>query len=75
MRAGLVNCSRCGEPIQPGEEWDLDHRDDRRGYLGAAHSRCNRRAGAYLTNASRVEGGRWSRIWFEPSPPNVEVMS
>jgi hypothetical protein len=24
------------------EEWDLDHRDDRRGWLGSSHRACNR---------------------------------
>lgn len=40
--AGRTNCSRCGQPIRPGEPWDLDHTPDRRTYLGPSHARCNR---------------------------------
>ena len=39
-------CVRCGEPIEPGQPVDLDHRDDGQGYLGLSHSSCNRTAGA-----------------------------
>jgi hypothetical protein len=40
---GTVNCARCGEPIVPGEPWDLDHQDgSRTRYLGPSHARCNR---------------------------------
>jgi len=38
-------CVRCGRPILPGQVWHLDHRDDRKGYLCAAHARCSERAG------------------------------
>lgn len=41
VEAGLVNCARCGQVIQPGLEWHLDHTDDRSGYLGPSHKRCN----------------------------------
>jgi hypothetical protein len=37
----------------PGQALDLDHRDDRAGYLGMSHSTCNRQAGARLGNARR----------------------
>jgi hypothetical protein len=51
--AGLARCCRCGEPIIPGSKWDLDHTEDRGGYLGPAHRRCNRRAGAIKGNMAR----------------------
>jgi hypothetical protein len=45
--AGSVRV-RCGRPVRPGEAWDLDHSDDRAGYLGVAHRQCNRPAGGQL---------------------------
>lgn len=39
-------CTRCGQPLQPGQPLHLDHNDTRTGYLGFAHASCNRRAGA-----------------------------
>ena len=38
---GTVLCARCGLVIEPGTPWALDHTDDRAGYLGASHARCN----------------------------------
>jgi len=43
--AGEVNCSRCGQWIQPGAPWDLGHADDRTAYTGPECRRCNRADG------------------------------
>jgi hypothetical protein len=48
-------CPRCGLPILPGQPVDLGHTDDRAGYLGLEHARCNRSAGARLGNQRRRE--------------------
>ena len=37
-------CARCPERIQPGEDFHLDHTDDRTGYLGPSHVQCNLKA-------------------------------
>ena len=57
--AGLALCCRCGLPIEPGQAWDLDHRDDRRGYLGPSHTglrRIVRRVG--IGRPRSLVGGR-----------------
>jgi hypothetical protein len=57
INAGIVSCSRCGLPIEPGEPWDLGHSDeDRRRYSGPEHTACNR-----ATKGRAVE--RHSRQW------------
>lgn len=66
--AGLVNCARCGQPLEPGRPWDLGHNDDRKTYRGPEHpNSCNRRAGgangAAVTNAMRRKTVRVSRDW------------
>lgn len=65
--AGLVNCARCGEPLEPGRDWDLGHTDDRTDWTGPEHRSCNRSAGgangAAVTNALRTQGVRRSREW------------
>lgn len=38
VAAGLVSCWRCGQPILPGQDWDLGHSDtDRSVYQGPEH--------------------------------------
>ena len=50
---GQAVCSICAGSIDPREPWDADHTDDRTGYRGPAHMRCNRRAGAVKGNRMR----------------------
>jgi hypothetical protein len=56
-RRCMVTCARCGEPIEPGDAFDLDHTDDRAGYLGASYQACNR------GQPARDSGRRVSREW------------
>jgi hypothetical protein len=66
VRAGIVDCARCGKPILPGEKWDLDHDDDdpsRRRYLGPSHRSCNRAVVTHLKVALVPEEQRHSRKW------------
>ena len=60
VEAGVVRCARCGELIEPGDFWDLDHGPDRMSYLGPSHRRCNRGAPSKQRKAARM---RWSRQW------------
>ena len=73
-------CARCGRPIVPGTDWDLDHGPDRLSYLGPSHRRCNRSNGAAVTNSRRTTTQptakfRWSRNWNAPDPvPDYAVV-
>jgi hypothetical protein len=49
-RAEFVDGVLVGGLIRRGDVWQLDHRDDGRGYLGPSHADCNARAGAAVTN-------------------------
>jgi hypothetical protein len=74
VATGQIACSRCGQLIEPGQLWHLDHRDDCRGYLGPSHATCNLRAAANKTNSKRKDPPLiWSRVWYEPIPPNVII--
>jgi hypothetical protein len=66
--AGLVDCRRCDQPIEPGRPWDLGHPDDACPKPKAPEHRvCNRRAGgsngAMVTNAMRGAAVHHSREW------------
>lgn len=42
VEAGRMTCARCQQPIQPGEQWHLDHDDNNRTkYIGPSHKHCN----------------------------------
>jgi hypothetical protein len=43
---GEIDCCLCGDPIEPGSAWHLDHTPDRTSYRGAAHASCNVKDGA-----------------------------
>jgi hypothetical protein len=66
--AGLVDCARCNQRLEPGRDWDLGHDDnDRTIWTGPEHVTCNRKAGgrngALVTNAARTVAVRTSREW------------
>jgi hypothetical protein len=63
VMAGLVDCARCGRPIEPGALWDLDHTEARDGYNGPAHVYCNRSVAARKANSLRRRRRQFSRRW------------
>jgi hypothetical protein len=78
VRAGALNCGRCGQRIEAGQQWHLDHHDDRRlGYIGASHASCNARAGAHKANRNRQHGlpitRIWSRRWYDDADAGTIV--
>lgn len=67
VAAGRVRCWRCGEPIEPGQEWDLGHDDGGR-LAGPEHrSACNRRAAAL-----KGHGLEWTPR-APAAPPGAEL--
>jgi hypothetical protein len=59
VNAGGVDCARCLQPILPSQRWDLDHEDDRNGYLGPSHVSCNRRGRRNPVTAKRLTSRDW----------------
>lgn len=60
VRAGTVNCARCGYFIDPDEPWDLGHVDgDKAEYAGPEHRACNRATERHGVKSRR----RFSRVW------------
>jgi hypothetical protein len=47
-------CPRCELPMHEGQRLDMDHADDRSGYLGLSHSWCNRARKATTPSPPRV---------------------
>jgi hypothetical protein len=65
VAGGNVPCARCGRPILRGQAWHLDHTDDRGGYLGPSHAKCNLSAAGHKAAQKRPDTLRpqHSRRW------------
>jgi hypothetical protein len=66
--------------IASDEKWELDHRDDGKGWLGPSHRSCNRSAGWEAMVGKNGNGHiveevptRWSRRWFDDPALGTEV--
>lgn len=63
VKSGNAFCARCGGHIPadtPPDQWHLDHTDDRQGYLGPSHAKCNVAAAAKpRTGRARVRSRDW----------------
>lgn len=53
LRAEVIRGRKVGGLIKRGQIWNLDHRDDGRGYLGPSHADCNQAAGARRREENR----------------------
>lgn len=49
-----THCPHCDDYMWPHQELDLDHTEDRTGYVGIVHASCNRSEGAKRGNAARI---------------------
>lgn len=61
-RCHAVECVMPSRVIRPGAAWDLGHADDRSGWTGPEHRRCNRRAGAIKRNRLRAARRRRPQV-------------
>lgn len=69
-------CGRCGRPMLAGQPLDLDHNDDRVGYRGFAHARCNRSAGGKVGRArqlTRRTAKGWAKTMLTEVVLGVEI--
>ena len=67
VRAGVVNCARCGQLIEAGALWDLGHVDgDRTRWSGPEHRACNR---ATLGRYGHVPGVARRLAYLEAKVP------
>jgi len=57
----------------PGQALDLDHADDRPGWLGFSHSRCNRQAGGRLGSQRRRARRERTKPMLDPCWLAIEV--
>jgi hypothetical protein len=85
VATGTVRCARCDELISPDAKWELDHKDDGRGWLGPSHANCNRHAGweqMIRSQSGNGNGGgpgfierpyRWSQRWSDDPPVGTQV--
>jgi hypothetical protein len=80
VATGTVKCARCDELIGPYDNWDLDHRDDGRGWLGPSHRSCNRRGGWEKMVSQNGNGGQfeehpyiWSQRWSDDPPVGTQA--
>jgi hypothetical protein len=82
VATGTVRCVRCDGPIAPDEKWELDHRDDGRGWLGRLINGVTLApAGRKMVETVNGNGGfveespyRWSRRWCQEPPVGTEVL-
>jgi hypothetical protein len=70
-------CARCGWPMLAGQKIQLDHTDDRSGYLGWSHRACNvaasNRRRARLARAQRAAQPRQPTATRRSTKPQPEV--
>lgn len=56
-------CSRCGGPMYRDQALHLDHTDDRSGYRGLSHARCNTSAGGKKSGRRKRRAKRFVGRW------------
>jgi hypothetical protein len=59
VERGDASCARCQHPIAPDAPFDLDHNEDRTGYIGVSHASCNRATLTHARQAAVTSGYEW----------------